>query len=231
MLAVGLGNDGLQMSISFNIPTNMGGKSMRSLFRCTDLFVFISFNGGRIYGTGLLCQWVTSALVTVTWPTVSLDPSTGKLSTILPESDDTVTLKPAVMRAACNPLSSTRPISDVGSSKSNNSSQSERNNSTTTSGGSTSSVCKALVTSNATSLKILPPRNPLSPQPFLSAPSKTGDCSSVDLDPTGSYGNLGRPWVQVTWLVNEVGNDGIATPALAIQSFLNAVGNTTSKVT
>ena len=45
------------------------------------------------------------------------------------------------------------------------------------------------------------PKNALVPEAFVSTSSRIGSCDVIDIDPTGSVGNAGRPWKTVSWAV------------------------------
>ena len=67
-------------------------------------------------------------------------------------------------------------------------------------------ACKSYAYSTTQSVVISAPPNPALPSPSVSAPSVTSICGDLTLDPTNSYGNVGRPWSKVSWTVSGAGD-------------------------
>ena len=70
-------------------------------------------------------------------------------------------------------------------------------------------------------LVITAPTNPIVPRVFLVSPALVGSCDDILVDPTGSFGNGGRPWKTVLWAVRLIGNWTVETQSLTLH--LNAV--------
>ena len=63
------------------------------------------------------------------------------------------------------------------------------------------------------------PSSVISPRISLMAASQISPCDNATIDPTGSYGNGGRPWSQVVWGVLE--NQKSSSQSQLISSYLN----------
>ena len=75
------------------------------------------------------------------------------------------------------------------------------------------------------SIALKPPALPIRPSITLSLASEVFTCDGLSIDPTGSYGSCGKPWVLVKWSVER--SDGNSTRDL--ETFLNEKYNTTSE--
>ena len=73
-------------------------------------------------------------------------------------------------------------------------------------------------------LSTLAPNNPTSPVVVLNSPLSLGSCANLVLDATASYGNGGRPYAAVQWIVSAVaGSSSTASiDAVNIMTYLNS---------
>jgi len=68
---------------------------------------------------------------------------------------------------------------------------------------------------------ILAPRNPIVPVPVLSTASTIGACDSINIDPSLTSGDLGRPWVAIRWTAWDITGLDMSTPGLNITKHIN----------
>ena len=85
-------------------------------------------------------------------------------------------------------------------------------------------TCALNEPSPSTHLITMAPNNPTSPFVVLNGPLSLGSCANLVLDATASYGNGGRPYTSVQWIVSAVaGSSSIASiDAANVATYLNS---------
>ena len=91
----------------------------------------------------------------------------------------------------------------------------------------TTSICKLNPIAQSGSVATLKPRNPSVPSVILIAPRSLGSNFNLSLDPTASYGNGGRLYASVTWMVSAIssGVPDVILNTTLIEGYLNAVSS------
>ena len=156
---------GASAYIFFDSPTNRAGlQSAR--WNCAEVFQFVS-------ATTSVCSWVNNSAVQVVFDYSSTSTGSGPQSIELLQVGDSVSLKPAVIKAACP------------------------------NGIAVSTCASTFDTSPAQSVTAAAPANPVVPSVVISVPSVTvGSCSNVSVDASQSTGSGGRDWGSVVWVVS-----------------------------
>jgi hypothetical protein len=87
--------------------------------------------------------------------------------------------------------------------------------------------CRKRVASPASQVLLQGPLAPLAPKVVITTSGRLAACSDMVLDPTNTFGNAGRPWKNLKWVVTSccrLDNRGheIYVDTSAIEAFLNA---------
>lgn len=195
LLSAELSNDGRQLVVSFDSPTDEGISTnlmYNSVFNCSNVLFFDGASTSH-------CIWTSNTQVTATLSATSTASPSSQSSrklwrTIYKHNSYTsssvygaVSIRPNRIKALCK----------------------------------ASQVC-AFAVSQA-SVVVVPPLIPISPVVSLSAPNQISACDNLQIDPTSSTGSAGRDWSSVQWTVSATGYlnfQQIALDVSALQLFL-----------